>query len=84
MPTYLVAFMISKMKSLSDLKNNFTTFAREATINDTRYALKDSSVLMKEMEKYMGVEYSLPKMDLVAVPNFAAGAMENWGFVTFQ
>lgn len=35
-------------------------------------------------EKQFGIEYPLPKMDFLAVPNFTFGAMENWGLVTYR
>src|SRR5207247_3180687 len=35
-------------------------------------------------ESYFGSKYNLPKLHLIAVPEFAAGAMENWGAITFR
>jgi tricorn protease interacting factor F2/3 len=35
-------------------------------------------------ESYYDIAYPLPKMDLIAIPDFAFGAMENWGAITFR
>jgi puromycin-sensitive aminopeptidase len=35
-------------------------------------------------ENYFNHEYQFPKLDLVPIPSFAMGAMENWGLVTFR
>ena len=39
--------------------------------------------LLKYLNKYFGIPYPLPKLDHLAIPDFAAGAMENWGAITY-
>ncbi|MEA2754745.1 MAG: hypothetical protein QOJ54_1034, partial [Aliidongia sp.] len=49
-----------------------------------RYAMNAAAKILPFYNDYFGVKYPLPKMDLIAVPgNFSAGAMENWGGLTF-
>ena len=49
-----------------------------------KFSLELGKKLLASYEKYFGIKYPLPKLDLIAVPDFAAGAMENWGAITFR
>jgi alanyl aminopeptidase len=47
-------------------------------------ALDTSAALLQKLAGYFDIRYPYAKLDLVAVPDFAAGAMENPGLVTFR
>jgi tricorn protease interacting factor F2/3 len=49
-----------------------------------RLPMKYAIDSIKFYEKYFGIRYPLPKVDFLAIPDFAAGAMENWGAITFR
>ena len=49
-----------------------------------KFSLELGKKLLTSYEKYFGIKYPLPKLDLIAIPDFAAGAMENWGAITFR
>jgi len=50
----------------------------------TGFALEAAAESLARLEKYFGLPYPYEKLDLVAVPDFEAGAMENAGAVFFR
>jgi aminopeptidase N len=42
------------------------------------FAADAAARTLKHFEDYFGIDYELPKIDSAAIPDFAAGAMENW------
>lgn len=53
-------------------------------VEQGRYGLQSAAQILPYYNDYFGVKYPLPKLDLIAIPgNFAAGAMENWGGITY-
>lgn len=53
-------------------------------MNLTSYALHAGIKVLQFYEDYYGIPFPLPKQDMMAFPDFAAGAMENWGLVTYR
>lgn len=82
MSTYLVAFVISDFSSVKI--GNFKVWAKPAAIEQARYALTIGTQALAHFSKRFNQDYQISKMDMVAVPDFLMGAMENWGLVTYR
>lgn len=82
MSTYLVAFIVSDFEVLKSESGNFRVWARRDAIKQARYTLDIGPKILEYYEEYFKIKFPLPKMDSVALPDFAAGAMENWGLIT--
>lgn len=86
MSTYLVAFAVTDFVSLRSTAPGptFAVWTRREAIQQARYALDIGPRVLQYFEKYFNIKYPLPKMDMMAMPDFAAGAMENWGLITYR
>ncbi|KAJ6633455.1 Aminopeptidase N [Pseudolycoriella hygida] len=87
MSTYLVAFHISDFPYVTSLTPGEIPqriFARPTAINTTEVAVDAAEVLIDAFRDYIGIEYSLPKVDQIGVPGFPSGAMENWGLLMYD
>lgn len=87
MSTYLVAYSVNDFSHKpSTLPNGalFRTWARPNAIDQCDFAAEFGPKVLQYYEEFFGIKFPLPKVDQVAVPDFAAGAMENWGLVTYR
>ena len=86
LPSYLVAFAVGDFDIAEGRREPFpirvvTTKGRARLAG---LALDVAAALVDKLGDYFDMRYPYPKLDLVAVPDFAAGAMENPGLVTFR
>lgn len=87
MSTYLLAFAYGELKSLEKTTKNGTlvrTFATAEHVKHTEFALETAVRCLEYFEDFFAIPFPLPKCDFVALPDFASGAMENWGLITFR
>lgn len=88
MSTYLLAWVIGKFHGRT-VKNahgvEVTTYATLAQdIDSVDFANEIAAKSLEFYDDNFGVPYPLKKLDQVALPDFEAGAMENWGLVTYR
>jgi len=87
MPTYLVAFVIGEFEYLESKTRNSTKVRVITTPGKKmqgRFALDIAVKSLEFYNDYFRMDYPLPKLDLIAIPDFESGAMENWGLITYR
>ena len=62
----------------------FRIWSRESALEQTKYATSIGPTILEYYEQYFNIRYPLPTQDMIAIPDFSAGAMENWGLVTYR
>ncbi|XP_022104262.1 aminopeptidase N-like isoform X2 [Acanthaster planci] len=87
MSTYLLAFVVCDFKYTNATTENgilFRVWSRPDAVENTRYALDVGTRILTYFEEYFDFAYPLEKQDMVAIPDFSAGAMENWGLILYR
>jgi aminopeptidase 2 len=87
MSTYLLAFVVGELNYIET--NSFRVPIRvyappNEDIEHGRFSLELAAKTLKFYEEAFDSQFPLPKMDMIAVPDFSAGAMENWGLITYR
>ena len=94
LPTYLTAFFVGDFDvvempdmpatSVRDYAVPLRGIAAKGKGKQLAYALSQTQVVMEALEDYFQYPYPYRKLDVLAVPDFAAGAMENAGAITYR
>ncbi|MGB9002200.1 MAG: M1 family metallopeptidase [Nitrosotalea sp.] len=86
MSTYLLYLAVGEFEFLQGKLGK--TLVRIVTTQGKKEQGKMALVFTKQFlsyfQKYFKISYPLPKLDMIAIPDFASGAMENWGAITFR
>lgn len=83
-PTFLVAFMVSDFDRNALNDESLAMYTRKEIIEYTTYMMQKVPQLLKSVEKFTGINYMLPKLDLVGVPLLDVYNMENWGLNSYE
>jgi aminopeptidase N len=90
MSTYLVAFIVSEFKCTAGATVDgipTEVCSRPGTEDTTKIAQETAPQILAAMQAYTGLSYkdfNIGKLTQAAIPDFSAGAMENWGLTTFR
>ncbi|XP_059611048.1 uncharacterized protein LOC132257980 [Phlebotomus argentipes] len=92
MSTYLACFIVcdflhkAETVKTQGIGKDFQlkVYATPNQLNKTEFALKTGVGITEFYIQYFQIEYPLPKLDMIAIPDFVSGAMETWGLITYR
>ncbi|MCI0636988.1 MAG: M1 family metallopeptidase, partial [Actinobacteria bacterium] len=87
MSTYLVAFIVGELASTDPVmisKTPLRVWCVPDKVHLAGFARTAGAFCVEYFERYYGIPYPGDKLDLLAIPDFASGAMENLGAITFR
>lgn len=86
MSTYLVAFLVGDFQCVSGKSDGvpIRACATPDKVQMGKYAVTAAEFILHYYNQYFGIKYPMPKLDMIALPDFEAGAMENFGAITYR
>eukprot|EP00549_Striatella_unipunctata_P025517 CAMPEP_0118704208 /NCGR_PEP_ID=MMETSP0800-20121206/19082_1 /TAXON_ID=210618 ORGANISM="Striatella unipunctata, Strain CCMP2910" /NCGR_SAMPLE_ID=MMETSP0800 /ASSEMBLY_ACC=CAM_ASM_000638 /LENGTH=712 /DNA_ID=CAMNT_0006606021 /DNA_START=29 /DNA_END=2164 /DNA_ORIENTATION=+ len=88
MSTYLLAFCVGEFDFVQGQTKKEGVLVRvlapPGKAASGKFALNCATKALDIFDEFFGTPYPLPKLDMVAIPEFSMGAMENWGLVTYR
>jgi aminopeptidase N/puromycin-sensitive aminopeptidase len=86
MSTYLVAFLVGDFQCVSGESDGvpIRACATPDKVQMGNYALHAAEFFLHYYDNYFGIKYPMPKLDMIGIPDFEAGAMENFGAITYR
>ncbi len=86
MSTYLVAFLVGDFQCTSGSSDGtpIRACATPDKVQYTKFAVQAAEFVLHYYDTYFGIKYPMPKLDMIALPDFEAGAMENFGAITYR
>lgn len=87
MSTYLVAAVVGEYDYVEDRSTDgvlVRVYTPRGKKEQGLFALEVATKVLPYYKEYFNIAYPLPKIDLIAIADFSAGAMENWGLVTYR
>jgi aminopeptidase N/puromycin-sensitive aminopeptidase len=86
MSTYLVAFLVGDFQCTTGESDGVAirSCATPDKVALTPYSVDVAKAVLHYYNDYFGIPYPLKKLDLIALPDFEAGAMENFGAITYR
>ena len=86
MSTYLLAFLVGDFKCIEGSSDGvpIRACATPERVQYAQFALESSEYILHYYDNYFGIKYPMPKLDMIGIPDFEAGAMENFGAITYR
>ena len=84
--SYLVAFLIGDFACSKGSADGIPirVCSTPDKVKLTKFAVKAAEHFLTYYDRYFGIKYPMPKLDLIGIPDFEAGAMENFGAITYR